>query len=129
MQPIYYFDIKSESCHIELYINEFPAMKRNSKFYSNHAIPVNQYLVGNKNIVKVILIPTELTAQNAIDPDSALKKIKFSGSVKQYNPTDISCPEGGIIIQDFNFDQKPGGEFHFDNTIHDFRICSFMATK
>ncbi len=119
MQPIYYIDFDAQACEVQVYVNGFPALQSNSKFYSNHAAAINHYLIGHNNIIRIVAVPTEIDAGSAVQA-GAVKQIKLHGSIKQYKPGEISCPEGGEVLAKFNYDQKPGGEFHFDNQVHDF---------
>lgn len=119
MQPIYYIDFDAQACHVEVFVNGFPAVRSNSRFYSNHAAAINHYLVGHNNIVRIVAVPTEIDAASTVQA-GAMKQVKLHGAIKQYKPGEISCPEGGEVLAKFNYDQKPGGEFHFDNQVHDF---------
>ena len=119
MQPIYYIDLNAKACEVEVYVNGFPAMRLDSENYANNAQAISHYLVGRGNDVKIVLIPSEVN-EHSTDQSSIIKEIKCNGSIKIYQPGDVSSPKGGKILKEFNFDGTLGGAFKFDNDLHDF---------
>ncbi len=119
MQPIYFLDINAEACSFNVKVNDFPVFSFNAQFLSNPAQSINQFLIGKKNKVEIKILPVLISDDDESRLD-ALSRIRFEGRVKVYQPGDVSSPEGGVVISEFNFDGLTGGLIHFDSELHNF---------
>lgn len=119
MKPIYFIDIIAQSCSFICKLNGFPALIFNAEFLSNPAQSVNQFLIGKNNRLDILIAPIN-ASEDINQQDDAISKIKLSGTIKIYQPGDVSRPDGGSVVNEFSFDGQLAGSVSFDNDFHDF---------
>lgn len=115
----YYLDISAKNCNVLGLLNGFPIYQLKAPSPVNFAMPINSVLIGRNNQLSIALTPASFDEELNLH-DFDLMSMEAKGSIKIYREGEISAPENGQKILEFNLVGKPG-TFTFDNNTIDFR--------
>lgn len=94
--PIYHLDLQVKTCDVEVRINDFPVATLASKddVPSWFAPPINPTLVGDLNIVDVVMRPV-VSGSGSV---STFFDAEVEGWIRRYEKGDIVAPGEGDVV-------------------------------
>ncbi|MBP7167193.1 MAG: hypothetical protein KBB64_06010 [Bacteroidia bacterium] len=109
---IYHLEVDARFCKVIALVNGFPSFELDGKIPTIFSKPINSSLIG-ENQVSFAIVPS-----NPFDQYG--KDYLIRGAIKIYEADDITGPEKGEKVTEFNFEKMLAGVIRFSNSNFNF---------
>lgn len=98
---MYYLEMSVRGGNVQVLVNELKLERVQGGSGGTLAKPINTHLVGEKNELKIRALPAQLESGKI----SKVSDLHIVGTVKRYESGDVVSPEGGDVLERFDFDE------------------------